>query len=53
MAAAYEGLIDRLVIDAVDGDDAAVIDGIEVLVTDTLIKDPGLAVRLARKLVES
>jgi LPPG:FO 2-phospho-L-lactate transferase len=53
VAAAYEGLIDRLVIDTVDSDDAAVIDGIEVLVTDTLIKDPGLAVRLARTLVEA
>lgn len=51
VAAAYEGLINRLVIDSVDGHDAAAIDGIEVLVTDTLIKDPEPAARFARELV--
>ena len=52
VAAAYEGLIDRLVIDEADGDDAASMeDDVEILVTDTLITAPQAAARLAAELV--
>lgn len=51
VAAAYEGLIDRLVIDRSDGDDAGSIGDIEVMITDTLIKEPEAAARLAREIV--
>jgi LPPG:FO 2-phospho-L-lactate transferase len=51
VAEAYAGLIDRLVIDSSDGDDIDAIEGIEVVVTDTLIKDPAAAARLAAELV--
>lgn len=51
VVAAYEGLIDRIVIDTSDGDDAPSIEGVEVMVTPTLIKEPGEAARLARELV--
>jgi LPPG:FO 2-phospho-L-lactate transferase len=51
VAEAYEGLIDRLVIDASDEDDVAAIENIEIMVTDTLIKDPAAAARLAVELV--
>ena len=50
VAAAYEGLIDRLVIDTADSDDAGSIEGVEVTVTPTLIKEPDAAARLAREL---
>lgn len=53
VVAAYEGLIDRIVIDISDGDDAQSIEGVEVLVTPTLIKEPGEAARLARELAGS
>jgi len=51
VAEAYAGLIDRLVIDVTDGDDASSIDDIEVMATDILIKEPDAAVRLARELI--
>lgn len=51
VAAAYEGLIDRLVIHETDGDDAVSMDGIEVIVTDTLIKEPEAAARLATRII--
>ncbi|HUG08075.1 MAG TPA: 2-phospho-L-lactate transferase [Acidimicrobiia bacterium] len=51
VAAAYDGLIDRLVIDTSDGDDAGSIEGIDVTVTDTLIGDPEAGTRLAGELV--
>jgi LPPG:FO 2-phospho-L-lactate transferase len=50
VAHAYEGLADRLVIDVADGDDAGSIEGIEIVVTPTLIKERQEAVRLAREL---
>lgn len=53
VAAAYEGLIDRLVIDNSDRDDAASIDGIDVTATDTLITDPAAGTRLAAELIGS
>jgi LPPG:FO 2-phospho-L-lactate transferase len=51
VAEAYAGLIDRLVIDVADSDDASSLEGIEVVTTDTLIKEPEAAARLARELV--
>lgn len=51
VAAAYEGLIDRLVIHETDGDDAVSMDGIEVIVTDTLIKEPEAAARLVTRII--
>ncbi len=51
VAAAYDGLIDRLVIDTSDGDDAGSIEGIDVTVTDTLIGDLEAGTRLAGELV--
>lgn len=51
VAVAYDGLIDRLVIDTSDGDDAGSIGGIDVTVTDTLIGDIEAAARLAAELV--
>ena len=53
VAAAYQGLIDRLVIDTTDGDDAGSITGIEVTVTDTLIAETEAATRLATELLAS
>lgn len=53
VAAAYDGLIDRLVIDQADRDDAASIDGIDVTATDTLITAPAAGTRLAAELVGS
>ncbi len=50
VAEAYEGLIDRLVIHTSDGDDEATLEGIDVLVTDTLIEEPAAAARLAAEL---
>lgn len=47
VARAYEGLIDRLVIDTSDADDAREIQDVEVVVADTLITDPAEAWRLA------
>jgi LPPG:FO 2-phospho-L-lactate transferase len=53
VAQAYSGLIDRLVIDVSDGDDASSIADIEVVTTDILIKEPEAAARLARELIAS
>lgn len=51
VAEAYAGLIDRLVIDTSDRDDVESIDDIEIIVTDTLIKEPEAGARLAAQLV--
>jgi LPPG:FO 2-phospho-L-lactate transferase len=51
VAEAYAGLIDRLVIDTSDEDDVASIEDIEIIVTDTLIKEPAAGARLAAELV--
>lgn len=51
VAAAYAGLIDRLVIDSSDSDDVHSIEGIEIIVTDTLIKEPAAGAKLAAELV--
>lgn len=51
VAAAYEGLIDRLVIDVSDSDDAGSLGDIEVMITDTLITELEPAARLAREIV--
>ncbi len=48
--AAYEGLVDRLVIDSTDAQDAESIEAVEVMVTDTLIADIVPAARLAAEL---
>ncbi len=53
VAVAYEGLIDRLVIDTSDDDDAGSLGDIEVMITDTLITEPESATRLAREIVGS
>lgn len=50
---AYAGLIDRLVIDTSDRDDVDSIHDIEVIVTNTLIKEPEAAKSLAAELVGS
>lgn len=52
VAAAYDGLLRRLVIDTSDRDDASSMGDIEVLVTPTLIKEPEAATRLATELVD-
>lgn len=51
VAEAYEGLIDRLVIDTSDRDDVTSIEDIAIMVTDTLIKEPAAGARLAAELV--
>ncbi|HEX6299127.1 MAG TPA: 2-phospho-L-lactate transferase [Acidimicrobiia bacterium] len=51
VADAYAGLIHRLVIDSSDSDDVDSIEGIEVIVTDTLIKDAAAGAKLAAELV--
>lgn len=51
VARAYTGLIDRLVIDSSDRDDAGSLEGIEVMVTGTLIQELDAAVRLASEMV--
>lgn len=51
VAEAYAGLIDRLVIDTSDRDDVPAIEDLEIIVTDTLIKEPAAAARLAVELV--
>jgi LPPG:FO 2-phospho-L-lactate transferase len=53
VAEAYAGLIDQLVIDVADSDDASSLDDIEVVATSTLIKEPEAAARLARELIGS
>lgn len=49
--AAYAGLVHRFVIDSTDGDDADSIEGVEVMVTDTLITEESSAARLAGEIV--
>ena len=51
VAAAYEGLIDRLVVHSTDVADADVLD-VEVTATDTLIREPEAAARLATELLD-
>ncbi len=51
VAAAYEGLAHRLVIDTSDRDDASSMGDIDIHVTPTLIKEPEAAIRLATELV--
>ena len=51
VATAYEGLIDRLVIDVSDNDDADSLGDIEVMITDTLITETEAGARLAREIV--
>ncbi|MEA1902068.1 MAG: 2-phospho-L-lactate transferase [Actinomycetota bacterium] len=51
VATAYEGLIDTIVIDTHDAADMETLAGLNVLVTDTLIKEGTHAERLARELV--
>jgi LPPG:FO 2-phospho-L-lactate transferase len=53
VAAAYDGLIDQLVIDNQDRADAEVIEEVRVTATDTLMSDLAASTRLARALVES
>ena len=55
ICAAYEGVIDRLVIDTSDADEAASIAawGIEPLVAPTLIAEPEAGASLARILIDS
>lgn len=51
VVAAYEGLIDRLVIHETDRVEAEALKGVEVVITDTLISEPVAAARLAAELV--
>lgn len=51
VAAAYEGLIHRLVIDVSDRDDAPTMDGIDIVATPTLIQEPEAAARLGEELI--
>jgi LPPG:FO 2-phospho-L-lactate transferase len=53
VAEAYAGVINRLVIDSSDRDDADSIEDIEVIVTDTLIEEPAAGARLAAELVHA
>lgn len=48
---AYQGLIDRIVIDSSDDEDADSIEGVEVMITPTLIKEPEEATRLAKEMI--
>lgn len=47
---AYDGLIDRFVIDTSDDGELTSREGLEILATDTLITDPSAAERLAREI---
>jgi LPPG:FO 2-phospho-L-lactate transferase len=49
--AAYEGMIDILVVDVTDRADTGVIDGVEVVALETLIVEPGPAAALARAIL--
>jgi LPPG:FO 2-phospho-L-lactate transferase len=51
VAKAYAGVADNLVIDTGDAGDAALIQGLGVLVEDTLIKDSAASARLARAIL--
>lgn len=48
---AYEGLVNTLVVDTRDAGDADELAGVEVIVEDTLIKEPQAAAELALKIV--
>lgn len=48
---AYDGLIHRVVIDREDAADARTVKRVDVTVTDTRIKDPAAAARLAEELL--
>jgi len=52
VAKAYVDVANRLVIDSADRDDLGKIEGVEVVATDTKIKEPEHAERLAREIVE-
>ncbi|HEY6629744.1 MAG TPA: 2-phospho-L-lactate transferase [Acidimicrobiia bacterium] len=47
VAQAYDGLIDALVVDARDEAESGSIEGVEVIVADTLITDPEASARLS------
>ncbi len=51
VAQAYEGLIDALVIDTRDSSDADSIEGVEVIVADTLITDAEASARLSKAIL--
>ncbi|MEX2252122.1 MAG: 2-phospho-L-lactate transferase [Acidimicrobiia bacterium] len=51
VAMAYEGVADIVVIDTGDAADSTVIEGVEVVVEDTLIKDAAAAARLGRAIL--
>ena len=47
MAACYTGLIDAIVVDEADADDLAGLDGVQAIVTRTLMVDADARRRLA------
>jgi LPPG:FO 2-phospho-L-lactate transferase len=49
--AAYEGMIDALVVDVTDGADAGLTDGVEVIPLHTRIAEAGPAAALARAIL--
>ncbi len=51
VAEAYKGLIETLVIDRTDASDASHLDGVEVIVEDTLISDVAASSRLGRAIL--
>jgi LPPG:FO 2-phospho-L-lactate transferase len=51
VAEAYDGVIDALVVNTSDGSDSVSLQGLEVIVADTLIKDPVAAARLGRAIL--
>ncbi len=51
VAEAYEGLIDRLVVDESDSASAGDVEGASVIVTNTLIKTPERSRRLAEEII--
>lgn len=51
VAEAYSGIIDRLIVDHADRDEAGLIDVPQVTITSTLIKELPEGIRLARELV--
>jgi len=52
VAKAYEGVINRLVVDSSDLVDADMIDGVDVISSDTRIGEPEEAMRLAQEILE-
>jgi LPPG:FO 2-phospho-L-lactate transferase len=50
--AAYEGMIDTLVVDVTDEADVGTVDDVEVIALETRIVEPGPAVALARAIIE-